>query len=99
MCIGTQTWTLKANPAVDSGDTRSHAKKVLDAINAVIEGTATEEQESYQIKDRSLKRRSVSELLELRSFYKAEYARELAEERIAQGLGNPNKIRTRFGSI
>lgn len=97
--IGQQTWTLDPNPATDAGDTRSHAKTVLDAIEAVIEGRATSSQSEYQIKDRALKYMGVDELIKFRSFYKAEYQRELDAERIAQGLGSNRKILTRFGRI
>lgn len=95
------TYTLTVDPdlATSTNDTRSHAKKVLDSIEAVIEGRATSSQKAYSIKDRSLENISHEELLKLRSFYQAEYDRELAKQRICQGLGNPNKIHTRFGRI
>ena len=97
--IGQQTWTVQPNLASSTADTRTHAKKVLDSIEAVIEGRASDSQESYQIKDRALKHMTHDELLKLRSFYKAEYNRELDAQRIAQGLGSSRKIHTRFGSI
>lgn len=57
-------------------DTRSHAQKVLAAIQATIEGRATNDQQEYTIKDRSLKRMSVEELLA----FKKEYERLVALE-------------------
>lgn len=77
-------------------DNRSHAKKVLDAIEAVLEGRASKDQESYSIAGRSLSRTPIPDLLRLRSIYKAEYDSELATARIKAGLGAKRKILTRF---
>lgn len=56
---------LKASGA----DSRSHAERVLDSINATIEKTATKEQASYSIAGRSLARRTIDELLSLKDYY------------------------------
>lgn len=77
-------------------DGRSHAKKVLDSIEAVIEGRATKDQMSYQIAGRQLSRTPITDLLKLRSLYKAEYQREVDAERAANGLGNSRRILVRF---
>ena len=96
--IGTGTFKIKPNLEVQTGayEGRSHAKKVLDAIEAVIEGTATKEQQSYTIGTRSLVQKSVQELLQLRNQYKDEYARELSAERVDRGEASGRKILTRF---
>ena len=93
-----QSATIEANlaAAASATDTRSHARKVLDAIEAVLENRATKDQESYTIKDRSLTRMSVEDLMMFRDRYKAEVAREDRAERIAQGLGTSAKIKVRF---
>jgi hypothetical protein len=57
-------------------DPRSHARKTLEAIEAVIEGRATKDQEEYTIGNRSLKRTPTKELLEFRDKYRADVARE-----------------------
>lgn len=90
--------TLKDNIAGRSAlyDNRSHAKKVLDAIEAVIEGRATQDQMAYTIAGRSLNRTSIPDLLKLRSTYKNEYEGEVSTANIAAGLGSGNKILTRF---
>lgn len=79
---------LKADPSatVQGHDARTHASKVLDAIEAVIEGRATKDQEEYTIGDRQLKRTPLADLIALRGRYKAEV---LAERRAAgeEGLG------------
>lgn len=77
-------------------DNRSHAKKVLDAIEAVIEGRATTDQQAYTIGGRSLTRIPMADLLKLRSTYKTEYANELATANIEAGLGTGRKVYTRF---
>lgn len=91
-------WDIYANLATVTGgvDSRSHAKKVLDALEAMIEGKASIDQQEYTIHGRSLKRLSPAELIQWRSFYKNEYAREVTADRIAQGLGARNKLVTRF---
>lgn len=90
------TWVVKANRDADNVDPRGHVKKVLDAIEAVIEGRATLDQESYSIAGRSLSRTPIADLLVLRDKYKAELARETAAERVARGLGNQTKVLVRF---
>lgn len=77
-------------------DNRSHAKKVLDAIEAVIEGRASADQQAYQIAGRSLTRTPLQDLMRLRAMYKAEYDAEVATANIESGLSNKNKIYTRF---
>jgi len=68
--------------AMDSYDGRSHCKKVLDAIEAVLEQRATHDQQSYTIQTsqgmRQLNRLPVDELLRLRKVFLLEYRRECA---------------------
>lgn len=63
---------IKANPeTVTSRDDRSHARIVLQAIEAVIEGRATKDQEEYTIGNRSLKRTPLKDLMAMRDRYNA----------------------------
>lgn len=78
-------------------DPRSHARRVLEAIEAVIEKRASRDQESYTINGRTLVRTPIAELIRLRDRYKGEVAGEEAAERIAAGLGSRRTIRVRFG--
>jgi hypothetical protein len=96
--IATGIITFKDNIAVRSAlyDNRSHAKKVLDAIEAVIEGRASQDQMGYTIAGRSLSRTPLPDLLKLRATYKTEYDNELATANIAAGLGTGRKVYTRF---
>ncbi|MDD5212246.1 MAG: hypothetical protein PHV62_07510 [Sulfuricurvum sp.] len=75
---------------------KSHARKVLDAIQSTIEGTATQAQSEFMVNGRSIKYFSAEQLLVLRSTYKREVANEEAQDRISSGLGNKNKIMVRF---
>ena len=75
------------NLSDEPGDTRSHTLKVLRAIQACIEGTATKEDQSYSIAGRSLARRSIPELLELLSAYEKKWERE--KDEIAKQNGRP----------
>lgn len=82
-----------------SHDGRSHARRVLEAIEAVIENRASLDQQEYTIGNRSLKRIPVGDLLVLRDRYRADVASEAAAERIANGLGNPRHVHVRFNRV
>ncbi len=95
------TGTIEVRPdfaAAESLDTRSHARKVLEKIEAVIERRATKDQEEYTIDGRSLKRTPIPELTALRDRYRAEVRREEQSERAAQGRGSGRIMLTRFGA-
>lgn len=81
-------------------DTRSHARKALDAIEAVLEGRAARSDEEYTIdvggSRRSVKSLPVADLLRLRSYYKNEVRSEEEAEALAQGLGTGRKVWVRF---
>lgn len=62
-------------------DLRSHARKTLDAIEAVLEKRATRDQERYTINNRELWRTPMTDLLKLRDVYRAEVRREEAAAR------------------
>jgi len=96
--IATGTLTVRPNlPAQFTGfDGRSHAQKVLDAIEATMEGRATKAQAVLQINNRQIQYLKPEELIKWRSFYKAEVARERTAEKVAQGEESGNRILTRF---
>lgn len=77
-------------------DTRDHAQKVLESIEAVIEGRAGKDQESYQIEGRRLDRTPIADLLRLRLFYRQEARQNQDAERIRKGLGSNRTIRVRM---
>lgn len=95
--------TVKANPATETGvfDGSTHAQKMLTAIESMMEGTASREEEEYKIEapgggGRSLRLFSRAELIGFYSFYKRLRQSELDSERIASGLGAKSKILSRF---
>ena len=90
--------TITQNLANTNADLRSHAKKVLDAIEAVIENRASMDQSSMSIAGRSLSRMSIDELLTFRDRYKSEYLKEIKLARIRNKQGSGNTIKVNFGS-
>ena len=77
-------------------DDRSHVKKTLDLIKAVIEGSATRAALVDQAGDRSVQYKTDAELIVMLKQYERFYQHELREERIAQGLGTSRTVRTRL---
>lgn len=77
-------------------DTRSHARKTLEAVKAVLEDRATRDQESYTINGRSLNRTPLADLVMLRNDYQALVNREEQAARLAKGLGHKGNIFVRF---
>lgn len=64
-------------------DGRTHARKCLDAINAVLEGRSTHDQQRYvlQATGRSVDKMPIADLLKLRDYY-------LSEVKSEEGAGN-----------
>ena len=73
-------------------DGRDHIRKVLDAIESVIEGRASIDQQSYTINNRSLQRTPLSELIKLRYRYQAELSAQKARRK-GRAFGRPIKVR------
>ena len=90
--------TITENLANTNADLRSHAKIVLDAIEAVIENRASMDQSSMSIAGRSLSRMSIDELMTFRDRYKAEYLKEIKLARIRNKQGSGNTVKVNFGS-
>lgn len=77
----------------DPSDLRSHARKTLEAIQAVLEKRATRDQERYTINNRELWRTPIADLLKLRDTYRAEVRREDAAARGKSLWGPAVKVR------
>lgn len=92
--------TLVVLPSLADGDPRSHARKVLDAIEAVIEGRAARSDLAYEIAVNGSMRRLQNvphaDLVALRSKYRAEVKTEEEQARIARGLPGRRRVLTRF---
>ena len=80
--------TITENLANTNADLRSHAKIVLDALEAVIENRASMDQSSM----------SIDELMTFRDRYKAEYLKEIKLARIRNKQGSGNTVKVNFGS-
>jgi hypothetical protein len=74
-------------------DLRTHARKVLDAIESVLEGRATADADQLMIHQRRIVKTPIPDLLKFRDRYKAEVAREDA---LAGRTPFMNKIFVRF---
>ncbi len=77
-------------------DGRSATKKTLDAIDALLSGKATLDQQEYQIGNRALKRIPIPELLELRREYARLYSGEQRAARVRRGGPLFQSINVRF---
>lgn len=74
--VSTGLIKILADPtAVDTTDARPHCKKVLDAIEAVIEDRAGHDELKTEVKGRMLERVPTLELLEMRKQYANEWRR------------------------
>ncbi len=74
-------------------DPRGHAQRTLAAIEAVIEGRASKDQQSYTINGRTLVRTSIADLLMLRDRYKKEVAEHFSGGRHKKLVRRQVKVR------
>lgn len=85
---------------VDAYDGRSNAKKIVDAIDAMIAGKASLDQQEYTIGEgdstRALKRIPIPELIKLRETYARMVARERRRERTRRGGTLMQDMKVRF---
>jgi len=88
--------TVKDNYFATTGDTRSHAKVMVDKLESLLEGKADADVSSYAIAGRSLNKLTVEEMLKWRDYYKAEYQREIQEFRIGNNEGSGSVVKVRF---
>lgn len=94
--IGQGRLVVKENPVdvVQPTDGRSHARRTLEAIEAVIEQRATTDQQRYvlQAVGRSVDRMPIADLLKFRDYY----AGLVAQEDAAANGGAGRNIKIRF---
>jgi hypothetical protein len=95
--ISSGTIIIEANILQSSpSDFRTHARKTLEAIEAVIERRATKEQLSISIAGRALQYMTMDEIIKARIFYKLEVEKEIAAERIAANMSTGGRVMVRF---
>ena len=85
------------NPTNTSAyDPRSHARKVMELIEAAMEGRAENGMESYSIGGRSISKIPLGQLRELWEKYKQDVAMEEQAERLVNGRRSGKNIGVRF---
>ena len=85
----------RATSAATALDDRSHAQKMLDAIEAWLEARDPGVAE-YEIAGRRMKYITAGELIKLRLRYRAEVQAEAAALKLAAGLGSGRRIQFRI---
>lgn len=77
-------------------DTRSHVRRVLDAVQLALEGKAAQVEAEITVGDKAVKYMGHGELLELRKEYSALWAAEVNRERVRRGGRSRNNVRVKF---
>lgn len=96
VCSGTIRVLEDLESAVGLGEQKTHAQKVVESLEAYIEGRATDGQLSMSIAGRSLDRLSPVEARKLLNQYRAEMRREEAALRQGAIPGRKRSIKFRF---
>ena len=86
---------VQPNPAGQARDTRSWARRTLEAVECFLAGNATTAQASMTIRDRSISRWSLKELQDWRDKLRGEVRAE--EQGESAGLGRDIRVRFRRG--
>lgn len=94
--IGSGVLTILPNLAGAGGDLRSHAKKMVDKIESILEGRADSDVAAYTINTRSISKMSPKELMEWRNYYRSEVLVEDNLDAINRGDPSQNTITVRF---
>lgn len=95
--VGTGLVEILPNLALlDTHDFRSHARTMLEAIEAAFENRASATQLEYEIHGRRIQFMSPEALIQWRSFYHNEVAKEDMAAELARTGINPRRIGVRF---
>lgn len=86
---------LRSGAAADALDARTHARKMLDAVEAWLESRDPAVAE-YEIAGRRMKYIPLGELVKLRNRYLSEVQAEEASRKLAAGLATARKIQFRL---
>ncbi len=90
-----QPCEIKPDPA-SMNDHRSYAKRIVDAIEATIEGKASADAQSLAINGKTLTRYPIADLLVFRDRFKREVATEDAARKLAGSNNSGGIVRVRF---
>ena len=98
--VGTGAIVIAPNlAAATTYDTRSSAKKALEAVNLALESYGAKAyQQSYEIAGRKMSFQNPGDFIAFRSRLMAEVAREDNAARLAAGLSGKNQLFVRFNS-
>jgi hypothetical protein len=77
-------------------DQRPHCKKVLDAIEKVLEGKATRDQQEYEIDGVRISRMDIDKLLRWRTVYRSEWNAYIRANKVKKGGARGNRVLVRF---
>lgn len=94
--VDTGTFTANVDLDVNASDPRTHAEIMVDKIESILTGRADSDVANYSIKDRSLTKLSISELLQWRDYYKLELRKEKTAQLIAKGETTGVTVKVRF---
>jgi hypothetical protein len=81
------------------GDSRTQARRILDNINQVLEGRATQEVLEFNVEGTILRKATVADLLLLRDRYVVIVRKEEDRQKIASGRRTGRRILTRFKGV
>lgn len=98
--LETGTITITADPGVVTAlDTRSSARKALDAVDLLLETYGSKAYlQGFEINGRSQRFHTPGDFLAYRSRLQAEVSRETNAQRIAAGLQPKNQVAVRFNA-
>lgn len=94
--VDTGTFTANVDLDINASDPRTHAEIMVDKIESILTGRADSDVANYSIKDRSLTKLSISELLQWRDYYKLELRKEKTAQLIAKGETTGVTVKVRF---
>jgi hypothetical protein len=90
---------LNAAATGSTTDLRSHSKRMVDAIQAVLEGRVDSDVENYSIGGRSITKIAVSELVSILATYEEKLEEEQKKRRLDNKHGSGRVIKARFNSL
>jgi hypothetical protein len=79
--------SISSQPVTTAYDPRSRAERMIEKVESMLEGNASEGVRRYKINNRELERYSITELMELLSYWKKQFQLEVRKARGASPLG------------
>ncbi len=94
--VDTGSATGQVDRDVNKSDPRVQAEIMCVKIESCLEGRADSDVANYSIKDRSLTKLSIDELLRWRDYYRLEFRKEKTAQLIAKGETTGVTVKVRF---